>query len=70
MGYFTVPKSIEPIELINNIEANLKLYLDKLPVDADYKYLLDTFVSTDLRTLRYVLTNDIKGEDLICADIQ
>lgn len=63
MGYFVLPKSSEPLELIDNIEANLKLYLDRLSDESDYKYLLTTFVKSDLTKLREVL-NDKKEEDL------
>lgn len=58
MGYFVLPSGNEPLEIINNIEANLKLYLDKLPDEADYKYLLTTFVKSDLTKLREVLNDN------------
>lgn len=55
MGYFALTMSKEPLDLIENIEANLRLYLEKLPPDADYSYLLTTFVKTDLEKLKEVL---------------
>lgn len=55
MGYFTLPKNKEdPLELISNIKANLKLYKDKITND-DYLYLLDVFVQSDLDKLEELL---------------
>lgn len=55
MGYFALPKNKEdPLELISNIKANLKLYKDKITND-DYLYLLDVFVQSDLDKLEELL---------------
>lgn len=55
MGYFTLPKNKEdPLELISNIKANLKLYKDTITND-DYLYLLDVFVQSDLDKLEELL---------------
>ena len=34
MGYFVMATSEEPLELIECIKANIKLYLDELPEDS------------------------------------
>lgn len=63
MGYFAMTTSKEPLDLIETIEANLRLYLETLPPDADYSYLLTTFVKTDLEKLKEVL-NESKVKEL------
>lgn len=54
MGYFALPRNKDPLELIWDIKANLKLYKDKITND-DYLYLLDVFVQSDLDKLEELL---------------
>ena len=65
MGYFVMATNEEPLELIECIKANINLYLDKLPEDAPYKYLLSAFVWKDLELLKIVLEDDLsKDKDI------
>ena len=62
MGYFVMATNDEPFELIECIKANIKLYLDKLPEDAQYKYLLSSVVQRDLDKLKIVLEDELSKD--------
>ena len=62
MGYFVMATNEEPLELIECIKANINLYLDKLPEDAQYKYLLSSVVQRDLDKLKIALEDELSKD--------